>query len=235
MTPLLMLQLVKTVAIVAGAWIVLRRFSFREFPALLLWMLCEVACQVATLDSRSLPGVALIVRSGVCAAAICEVVWVSRLDVRLDIQIRVFLAVVAGAKILASIPELTTVQSWYLFRSYFLWAAFLALGGISLLRWRRPVLERSATRIYRLGATAWVFTLAVSGSFVKGGLGYKILPYTKQTWMALHTATCLVIAVTVIVMATAMYRSVPGRKKAAKDTQGRTRTGLIVMERRGAA
>jgi hypothetical protein len=234
MTPQL-LQMVKAVAIVAGAWIVLRRFSWRAYPALLLWMLWEVAMQTATFGFRDLPASLILVQDGVCAAAICEVIRQSRLGIRLDIQIRVFLCAMAAAKILSTLPDLTTVQSWYLFRSYFLWAAFGTLFAITLLRWRRPVLERKATQIYRLGATAWIGVLAVSGSFVKGGIGYEIFPYTMATWKAAHAATCAVIALTVIVMASAMYRSVPGKKRAAKDTQGRTRTGLIEMERRGAA
>jgi hypothetical protein len=229
MTPLL-LQVVKSVAILAGAWIVLRRFSWREFPALLTWMLWEVAMQTATFGFRDLPGVMLIVQDGICAAAICEVIRMSRLNVRLDVQIRVFLCALAGAKILASIPELTTVQGWYLFRSYFLWAAFVVLAAISIARWRRPVLERRAVQIYRAGATVWVFVLAVSGMFVKSGLGYQLFPYTMRTWMAVHVATCAAISMTVIVMAAAMYRSVPGRRRAAKDARGKTRTGLIQLE-----
>lgn len=229
MTPLTW-QLVKSVAIVAGAWIVLRRFSFREFPALITWMLWEVAMQSATLGLRDLPRILIIVQDGVCAAAICEVIRLSRLDVRLDVQIRALLCVLASAKILASIPDLTGLQEWYLFRCYFLMGAFAILLAITVQRWRAPILERRATQVYRLGATAWVFVLAFAGSFVKGGIGYMLFPRTLHTWSVVHVVTCVAIAIVVTTMSAAMAASAPGRKHAAKTPQGMTRTGLLEME-----
>lgn len=230
MTPLI-LQLLKSAAVVVGAGIVLRRFSRREYPALMLWMLWEVMLQTATFGYRDLPAAMMIAQDGICAAVICEVIRTSRLTVQIGTQIRVFVAVIAGAKILSTVPHLTEIQSAYLFRSYFLWAAAVVLLTITLIRWWRPVLERKADRIYRVGTTAWIFCLAVAGSFVKGGIGYQLFPRTMGTWQAVHAATCIVVSGTVLAMSAAMYLSVPGRKRAAKTPKGKTKTGLIEMER----
>lgn len=230
MTPLL-LQLLKSAAIVAGAGIVLYRFSWREYPALISWMLWEVAYQVATLGGRDIPPVMMLVQDGLCLAVICEVIFLSRIDVRLGATVRTFVAVMAAAKILASLPDLTAMQEWYLFRSYVLWAAFVVLAGITVRRWTFAIPERKVNRVYRVGMTAWVFVLALSGSFVKGGIGYKIFPYTMRTWNTMHLISCAAVAVTVLAMSAAMYLSVPGRKRAAKRPDGRTVTGLIQVER----
>ncbi len=230
MTPLLLLQLVKSGAVVAGAWIVLRRFSFREFPALISWMLCEVAAQSATFGTASLPATFILVRNLVCIAAICEVIRLSRLEVKPALQVRFFLCVLAGAKILSSLPWLTMTQSWYLFRSWFLWAAAGTMLAICLERWIHPVLERRAVQIYRAGATAWVLVLAVAGSFVTGGAGYKLFPHTMHTWMVMHAGTSLAVSAVVVIMSATMAASAPARKRAAKTPKGLTRTGHLEME-----
>lgn len=230
MTPL-MLQLAKSVAIVVGAGIILQRFKWREYPALFCFCFWEVAMQSATLGFRNLPTSMQVLQDVVCGAVICEVICRSRLAVQIGAQIRVFVCAVAAAKILASVPRLTAIQEAYLFRSYVLLAAFGVLLAITVLRWRKPMLERKADGIYRLGATAWVGCLAVSGSFVRGGLGYILFPRTMATWLTVHTLTCLAISATVIGMAVAMHRSVPGRKRAAMSRQGKARTGLIETAR----
>ncbi len=230
MTPLTM-QLLMSAAVIVGAGIVLRRFRFEEYPALVCWMVWEVAMQFATFGYRNLTPVMMFVQDGICAAVICEAIRARRVHATLGLQVRCFVCAMAGAKILAGIPALTPMQSAYLCRSYVLWSAFGVLLAVTVMRLARPVLERKVDKVFGIGMTVWVFWMAVGSSFTKGGLGYRFLPYTMATWRAVNFVSYLAVILTVLVMSLAMAASAPARKRAAKTAKGLTRTGLLEMER----
>lgn len=212
MTPLY-LQLLMPAVQVLGAWVISARISWKNHPALIAWLASQVFFSAA---GSGLPHFVLLVRCAVIAAVVFEVLTFSRVGVPRESRgLWVGLALATSALLSARVPMLTGVQKAYLFRSNFLWIAAVVLATVTLWRAIHPMLECRRHTIYRIGATTWLLGLAISGSFVPGGLGYQRFPYTRHTWEMVNTFSYWSLIATVGCMSLAMRMSVKPRKRNA--------------------
>jgi hypothetical protein len=218
MTPL-PLQLLLPTVVVISAGLVVWKFSYREYPALIRWMLWCAFFEAYTFNSHSpFPHWLMLVQDVVAIGVALEVARVRRIRFGMEMQGRLAGGMFAASALLASIRmDLSPMQRVYLSRSYLMLMVAAIPAGVTIFRFFRPTLECRRHVIYGAGASMWLLSLAASISFVPGGLGYKLLPYTMATWRAVNLAAYIILPLTVIGMAVAMYASAPGRKRAAKS------------------
>jgi hypothetical protein len=224
-------QLLMPVVVVAGAGLVIHKFSWREYPALIAWMSLAVFVQGLTYGRPYPPWMAPIscafLGMSVCEVTRCSRFWATKARRYFAFAVAVLLAIVP----VAIAHGLTWSQRAFLFRSWFFLEAFGTLAFMVVYRLLHPVLECQRHQVYRVGMMLWIGVSAMTGAFVNGGLGYRLLPYTRHRYELIGGVAYWATMITVGGMAAAMTASAPGRKRAAKTPQGLTRTGLIEMER----
>lgn len=113
-----------------------------------------------------------------------------------------------------------------LWRSYFL--VLLCLGYFSALiyRWAKPparpkrrVIEVAQCRrhqLYRYAFGAWLLVIALAGTFVHGGLGYRVLPFSSDTAEVIGTWTYIAMLGVVSTVTAALLEWLPRRKVVAQ-------------------
>lgn len=234
MTPL-SLQLAMPVVQVIGAGVIMSRIPWRDLPALTSLMCSEAFFQGLSFGGVPLPSWALWVRVMVIAAVSAEVLAYARVEVSRELRGRAVALALATAAFLASLaPGLTPMQRVYLFRSYFLLAPCAVIVGAAIVRHINPVLEPKRVRAYRLGAVAWILNLTIAGAFVKGGLGYRILPYTLGTWQTVNLASYAALILTVSGMSLAMWLSVRPKRRGAGAMAAPQVSRVVAIARRAA-
>jgi hypothetical protein len=220
-------QLLMPVVVAAGAGLVIHKFSWREYPALIAWMSLAVFVQGLTYG-RPYPAWMAPIACAFLGCAVCEVRWCSRfLTTKAQRNFFCAMAVLLALAPAVGTHGLTWTQRAFLFRSYFFLEAFGVLAVLVVYRLVRPVLECQRHQVYRIGMMLWIGVSAVTGAFVNGGIGYRLLPYTRARYQLIGTVAYWAMMATVGGMAIAMWVSAPGRKRAAKTPKGLTRTGLI--------
>lgn len=232
MTPLY-LQLLMPAVQVIGAGLIISRVTWRHHPALITWLLSEVFFQALTFGGSPAPHWTILAKTAILSAVCVEVLQYSRIAVGREAKGLAIGAALVTAAFLSGIPvSMTVMQRAYLFRSYFLLAPAAVLIGAALVRAVWPVLECRRHKAYRIGAALWIAEVAISGAFVKGGVGYRLLPYTRHTWDVVNLATYAALIVTVTAMSLAIRLSVSPRKRAAQAK--RVEAGNVVEFRRSA-
>jgi hypothetical protein len=215
MTPFT-LKLVLPAVQLLGAVLICRRISWRNHPALIGYLGSEAAWQVLALCSFTLPPLAAAVQLAIRTAVVLEVLSFAR--VRLEPEVRgaaIGIAMAACALAAGATTGLTAQQEMYLFRQYYhlILCATILAAVIRRAQW--PMLECGRHKVYRLGMAAWLLVVALAGTFVRGGIGYYLLPYERATWEAVNLATYATLIVIVGTMAVAMACSMPLRKRTA--------------------
>lgn len=118
-------------------------------------------------------------------------------------------------------PDLTVVQHIYLARSYYHLALAGAIAAVVWYRWRRPILECARHKACRLGVAAWLLVIAGAGCFVKGGLGYRLFPYTRHTWELVNTAVYSLLLLVICGLVVGMSRAMQAKPRKAPAGAGR--------------
>jgi hypothetical protein len=229
MTPLY-LKILLPVVELTGAGIICRRIA-GKCPALIALLISEAAWQLTSL-LYYVPSVCVPVQLLIRSALVFEVLELSRIHVRCEARgAAVGLAIAASALATGATKGLTSMQTLYLFRQHYHLILCGTLLAVVIRRWWRPILECTRYRRYRLGAAAWLLVIAVAGTFVVGGLGYRVAPYTLNTWRMVGLATYGALIVVVAGLAAAMGSAAPRRRSAA---QAQRQTSARAVERRAA-
>lgn len=197
---------------VIGAWLICSRLSYQKHPALVAYLITESLWQPLAWLGVPIEPWARLIQIPIRTAMVFEVLRYSRIPARPRLVIPALAASVALA---FAARGLTGTQTLYLARQYYHVLLCAALLWAVIWRWRAPVLECARHRVYRVGAAAWMTVLAASGSFVRGGIGYRIFPHTQAAWDVVNVLTYAALVVVVGAMAVAMTASAP-RKAAAK-------------------
>lgn len=103
---------------------------------------------------------------------------------------------------------LRPLESLGLFRMWFHLILTASLVGLTVYIWRHPILENQDHRTYRLVMTATFVRMFVTLSFVKGGFGYLIFPYSLRTWRIVDGASWILAMVLVVVLARGMTSNI---------------------------
>ncbi len=230
-TPLPM-QLLLPAVVVFSAGLVVWKFSYREYPALIRFMLWCAFFEGYTFRNTSpFPHWLMLAQAAVGMAIALEVFTVRRLRISREAQGRLVGAMFATSALLAGLRmDLTVLQRAYLMRSYLMLMVAAIPAAVTVYRIFRPTLECKRHVIYGVGASIWLLALAGSLSFVPGGLGYVVFPSTMATWRIANLAAYIILPLTVAGMSLAMVASAPGRKRAAMTPMGKTKTGLLETE-----
>lgn len=215
MTPLL-LKLALPIVQFGGAILISRRVSWRKHPALITYLTSEATWQVLALLGVSVHLWAIPIQIAIRAAVVLEVAKFARIDLSGRASPFMGLLLAAAAFAAGCAHGFSVTQRVYLFRQYAVLGLCGALGCIVLHRALVTVLECRRHRLYRIGVTAWIAVIAVAGTFVRGGLGYRFLPYTQKTWSIVDLATYCALIVTVGALALAIAGTVPARKVQAR-------------------
>lgn len=204
--------------VAAALWLI-HRVYWRRYPALLVYLLGEAAAITANvlLAQNWLTGwlasqpVRMVLRALLCF----EILYLG--CVRLDRgqkarAIGAMTAAALGVAALIAVPVgYAPWDSFMVFRQFFhLELAAVALG-LSLYLWRNPIAENSEHRAYRTFGTLILVRIAVAGMFVRGGLGYLVFPYTRETWEAVNAGSWIAAALLVVLLAWRMTCSFSSR------------------------
>lgn len=216
MTPLALRLALPAVQII-GALVISRRISWRQHPALIAYLASEGLWRLAELagiPAWALP-LQLAIQIGIRTAATFEVFAYARLAIPARLRGALVGLALSASAFLAGASSGTPAQRMLLFRQHYL--AVLCIALVALVTWRlaRPVLECARHRIYRLGLAAWIGVMACAGTFVRGGWGYKILPYSREMWQAVELLTYGALVTTIAVMTAAMVAALPRRRAVA--------------------
>jgi hypothetical protein len=223
-----------------SAAIIARKLTWREHPALLLFLVSEAWIQVLMSYGWMRRDVAILIQLVVASTFLLgEMVRLNRIPLRPQTMAMIAALALAVCALHAGSQPWTQDYKLSLFRSDARIARAVEALCILAFRWKVPALERRdqsrITRVYSVGVAAWLVVEAIQGAFVRGGIGMALLPYTPQRWVWVGLVTYCGVIGAAVGTALAMTIGSPGRKHAAKDTKGRTRTGLIEMDRRSAA
>lgn len=234
-------QLVMPAVLVGCAGYISYRRSWRDYPALLSWMCVTALFTGLTWGNAPYPLWIIFAALAVWPFVIRECLGHSRIRAPLFIVIPapvqvVVLAVQAACLAIpfaSMTPGLTFIQHANLARSYFLLMCLGVMVAAVIYRLCHPVLERRRDLAYRWGVTAFLLVKAPASTFVKGGLGYRLMPHATFAHVSAASYWCLMAAVIVASVAIA-WESHLQRKRAAKTPKGMTRTGVIEMDRSAA-
>lgn len=218
MSPLYLRLAVPAIELLA-AIVIMRRIPWRSHPALIAYLASEFVTRAVVLsDASRYSEIVLalaLVRIVARTAVTLEVLTFARVAIPPEIRgPAVGLALAASAFAAGCTPGLNVAQSTALFNQYYHLLLCVALSSIAVRRWLVPMLECRRHRVYRVGMAAWLAVIAGAGCFVRGGLAYRIFPYTKATWAAADMATYAALIVVVSVMAWQMVASLPKKVPA---------------------
>lgn len=200
---------------IAAAVLISRRTSIDKHPALIAYLLAEPLATCLRPFLAAYP-VLLLLQILIRAAVVLEIARLSRLPVSRETAARaVGLTLAAAAFLAACRPDLGTLERLMLTRQYY----HLALAGaaLAMLLWRAayPVLETRRTRAYRVGIALWLGVIAMASTFVRGGIGYTLMPYTRDSWALLDRYVYSGLIAAVSWLALSMWASVAPRRKPA--------------------
>lgn len=211
-----------------GAVLICRRISWRNHPALIGYLGSEAAWQILALCGFTLPPLAAAIQLAARTAVVLEVLTFARIHLDRDVRgTAIGIALAACAFAAGTNTGLTVRQELYLFRQYYHLVLCATILAAVIRRWRWPMLECARHRIYRLGMAAWLLVIALAGTFVRGGLGYYLLPYDRATWEAVNLATYGALLVITGAMAAAMAWTLPRRRRVV--------AAVVRIDRRRAA
>lgn len=211
MAPLWLICSLPTVEVLA-AWAISRRVSWRKHPALITYLLTEALWQPLAWLGVPVEPWSRLIQVAIRTAAVFEVLRYSRVDVK-----RRWALCAAGVAVFAAaLAGMTAPQTLYLARSYYQVMLAAVLAAVAVRRWWSPMLEPRRHHACRLGLAAWLAVIAVSGSFVRGGLGYRFAPHTREVWGWVDVLTYAALVLVVVAMAVAMVAGAP-RKVTARS------------------
>lgn len=193
---------------IATIWWLVSRIAYHRYPALLTYLATEAAAQTAvilagpwwvTTWAWSQP-IRLAIRTWV----VFEVYQFACLKTARRQRI-ILAGYAAGAALLCMVVvsflvRLSPLDSFTVFRQYYMLFLAAALVGITYRVWREPLPENRDHKVYRLSMTAYAAFLAVAGMFVQGGFANLFLPYSGSLWRLIDAASWGVACVLVVGM-----------------------------------
>jgi hypothetical protein len=230
-----MLEYISPLVMGASAIMIIRKMSWRWHPALWCFLVTQTWLEALTSARWMVRDYSILIQVLALGALLAEMARIKRANLPRNAQ-----ASIAGALLVACVFHVgahhwTVDYQLSLFRCDVRLAAAAMAWAIMLYRWIYPALESHGEsrrhRVYGVGVTAWLTVSAVSGSFVRGGIGFSLLPYTPQRWQLIGLLSYAALMTTVTAMAVALNWGSSGRKRAAKTPKGLTKTGLIESER----
>lgn len=238
MTLLSWMEYLSPLVMGASAILIVRKMSWRWHPALWAFLLTQTWIEALTSARWMARDYSILIQTLAVGALLAELARIRRANLPRNAQASIAAALLAVCACHAGAHPWTLDYRLSLFRCDIRLAAAVMAWAIMLYRWRYPALESHGEsrrhRIYGVGVTAWLTVSAVSGSFVRGGIGSSLLPYTPQRWQIVAVLSYAALMAVVIAMAAALNWGASGRKRAAKTPKGLTRTGLIQSDGRAA-
>jgi uncharacterized membrane protein len=212
-----------TPAVQLGAVVLIsRRISWRSHPALIAYLVSEVAVRLLLFVDYDLVLPFTLLRVVIRTAVVFEVLAFARFNINPEARARCVGLVLAFCALLAACSsELTPRQQTALFNQYYHLALCAALLAAVARRLAWPMLEAKRHRVYRYGIAAWLLVLAIASTFVKSGLAYRVFEYSRSTWAVANTAVYASLIIVVAVMAWFMVRALPKKQPAKVNKRAR--------------
>jgi hypothetical protein len=249
-TPLYLKLAVPAVQL-AGGVIISRRISWRAHPAFIAYLASEFLVRLLILADYNLVLAFTLLRIVVRTAVVFEVLAFARIQISREARGRAVGLSLAASAFAAGCPQgLILGEKTALFNQYYHLVLCAALLVVVILRWAVPISGHKAKRIYqlalvplrecrrhtvyRLGIAAWLLVVAAAGCFVRGGLGYRLLPYNRSTWAAVDLATYSALLLVVGAMTLAMWLTLPRRRAAARTGDAWVQRDVVVELRKTA-
>jgi len=221
-------QLLMPAVLAGSAGFIAIRNPWRRYPALFSWALLTAFFVGVTWGNQPYPKWIMIAAAVLLPLQVRE----SLICRRISVSWRAFGLALAGAVVFSAALG-WPARSWNVARGYYQLSAMAVMICATIHRLRHPMIESRRDLAYGLGMTLWLFVKAPASTFVKGGLGTWLFPAVGRD--AVEVSCYWLLMACVVGMALAMVAKGPGRKHAAKNTRGRTVTGLIELQKGRAA
>lgn len=220
MTPLWLGSLLPAAELSATAWLT-RRVDVRRYPALITYLLSESGWHVAAVAQYTLATrYAQPWRIGMRAWVIFEVFRLSCIYLNRAQRIKVVAGAVLSSLVAAAgmryLSHLSPIESFFIARQYVHLMMAAAMWALCLGAWPRLRVVSRERSAYRWGVLAWMTVHALSGMFVRGGLGYMLAPYAMPTWDTVNVASYGALVLTATGLAWGMGRRDLPRRVAAQ-------------------
>ena len=235
MTPLWLSSLQPFAELTAILWL-MWRVDPRKYPALMTYLLTEACWHIIA----TWPGYTWLLRYGHAERMLCRAWLVGEVFqyARVDIDRRSWTAILAACCSICMIAsgwlfdsQLPAFYSLMLFRQWFQLILAGALWALCLGCWPR-IERRTVERLaHRWGVAAWMSILAVSGTFVHGGIAYRIAADTDWVYDLASLLTYATLTVTVAVMALGMGWEGRTPRAQASLLDRRRKRALVVVGR----
>ena len=196
-----------------------RSIEYRRYPALMTYLGVETVAVTATLLGASSvmyvfnPGVRMLVYFLVC----CEVFKISCQSVAFSDWFHTLGCSVCSSAFLSFVSAqwygLELIHAFNLFRQYYRISLALLLVGLSLYRWKYPTIENQEHMAYRVLMTLNFVRMAVSGMFVKKGIGFVFANYTDNVYSNVDRTSWVMATVQVIALGYFMTSSYSSRRR----------------------
>jgi hypothetical protein len=123
----------------------------------------------------------------------------------------VALALAASAFAAGCPSGLSIAEKTALFNQYYYLGLCVAPIVAIVRRWVVPMFHSRPHAVHAYGLAAWLAVVAGASTFVREGLGYRLLPFNRATWQMVDVLTYGALAAVLGAMTLAMWLTLPRR------------------------